>query len=275
MHTSPRFTSPQSRPHFAAAAPRCARLASLAAWLWLLCLSLAAHAQAPDIVWQNALGGSSRDLAYAITPSGDGGFVVAGSTSSNNGDVSGNQGNEDLWVVKLDGSGNLVWQKSLGGSGFDHANAITPSDDGGFVVAGITDIDGGPSGNSAVDARIVKLDASGNLAWQKTLIGSGFDGAAGITSSGDGGFVVAGSTYSNDGDASASTDVDGAGHHGGGDFWVVKLGATTPSATPPTVSGLSASPNPVCAGHLHRHGHQRRRLQRHGPDRSRAGRGRA
>ena len=79
--------------------------------------------QAPTIQWQKSLGGTGWDLANSIQQTSDGGYIVAGFSSSNNGDVTGNHGGGDYWVVKLDSSGNLQWQKSLGGTGFDAADS--------------------------------------------------------------------------------------------------------------------------------------------------------
>src|SRR5687767_5694247 len=81
--------------------------------------SLKTNAQAPSIQWQKTLGGSSsdsKDIGQRYVQTSDGGYIVAGSSFSTDGDVTGNHGGGDYWVVKLDGSGNLSWQKSLGGS---------------------------------------------------------------------------------------------------------------------------------------------------------------
>ena len=72
----------------------------------------------PDIIWQKSLGGSGDDRANDIITLPDGGFMVAGSTKSNNGDVTGHHGSidsTDAWVCRLDASGNILWQKSFGG----------------------------------------------------------------------------------------------------------------------------------------------------------------
>ena len=165
------------------------------AWLALLLAALPLRAQTPpSLIWQKALGGTSIDVAYAITASADGGYVVAGHTLSNNGDVTGNHGSYDYWVVKLNAAGNILWQKALGGTGNDIAHAITASADGGYVVAGYTasndgDVTGYHGGN---DYWVVKLDAAGNILWQKALGGTGSDVAQAITASADGGYVVAG-----------------------------------------------------------------------------------
>ncbi|WP_435525800.1 hypothetical protein [Chryseobacterium indoltheticum] len=69
---------------------------------------------APSIQWQKSLGGSSYDTAKSIQQTSDGGYIMAGESDSTNGDVTGNHGNTDFWIVKLDASGIIQWQKSLG-----------------------------------------------------------------------------------------------------------------------------------------------------------------
>jgi len=159
-----------------------------------------------NIQWQKSLGGINEENAFSIQQTADGGFIVAGFTQSNNGDVSGNHGFSDYWVVKLDGSGNIEWQKSLGGSGDENASSIRQTTDGGFIVAGFTaSNDGDVSGNhGSRDYWIIKLDGSGNIQWQKSFGGSGDEDASSIRQTADGGFIVAGGTLSNDGDVSGN-----------------------------------------------------------------------
>ena len=100
------------------------------------------------IQWQKCLGGSFDDYARSIQQTTDGGYIVAGTSDSNDGDVSGNHGATDYWVLKLSGIGNIEWQKSLGGSGRDEAYSIQQTNDGGFIVAGESfSMDGDVSGN--------------------------------------------------------------------------------------------------------------------------------
>ncbi|WP_128694285.1 PKD domain-containing protein, partial [Methanoculleus taiwanensis] len=172
---------------------------------------------APALEWQKCLGGSSVDGAWSVRQTSDGGHIVAGKTSSTDGDVSGNHGNDDAWVAKLEGSGTLIWQQCLGGSSTDYAWSIQQTSDGGYIVAGVTwSTDGDVSGNhGGSDAWVVKLNSSGNPAWQTCLGGSSVDGAVSIQQTIDGGYIVTGYTFSNDGDVS--------GNHGNRDAWVVKL----------------------------------------------------
>jgi hypothetical protein len=172
-----------------------------------------------DIEWQKCLGGTEEDIAYTIQQTSDGGFIVAGYTESNDGDISGNHGGGDALVVKLNNSGTIEWQKCLSGTGVDIAYSIQQTSDEGFIVAGYTssndgDVSGNHGGHS--DAWVVKLNSSGDIEWQKCLGGTSDDYAYCIQQTSDGGFIVAGYTKSNDGDVS--------GNHGGGsDYWVVKL----------------------------------------------------
>ena len=76
------------------------------------------------MIWQKSLGGTGDDEAYSVQASPDGGCIVAGYTESNDGDVTGNHGKRDYWVVKLDNTGNIQWQKALGGSAFEEAWSV-------------------------------------------------------------------------------------------------------------------------------------------------------
>jgi hypothetical protein len=152
-----------------------------------------------NVVWAKTIGGSNSDYAHSIIQSSDGGYVVAGSTSSFG------SGGSDFYVVKLDSSGNVQWAKTIGGSDYDAAYSIIQSSDGGYAVAGYTR----SFGAGSEDMYVVKLDSSGNIVWTKTIGGSSWDEALSIIQSSDGGYVVAGSTRS-----------FGAGYS---DFYVVKL----------------------------------------------------
>ncbi len=178
--------------------------------------------KAGRIVWQKVLGGSNHDHASDVQQTSDGGYIVVGSTYSNDMDVSGNRGKSDYWIVKLDYKGNIQWKKTLGGSNEDWAESVEQTRDGGYIIAGTTrsyDVDAfryhGSLSPIGGDFWIVKLDRYGNVQWQKVLGGTDDDYAYSIHQTSDGGYIVAGWTFSNDGDV--------YGYHGGGDGWVVKL----------------------------------------------------
>ncbi|MCE3077210.1 T9SS type A sorting domain-containing protein [Chryseobacterium gwangjuense] len=173
-----------------------------------------------DILWQKSLGGSAGDAASSVRQTSDGGYIVAGSSSSNNGDVTGNHGSSDFWIVKLDTSGNLQWQKSFGGSNEEIAQSIRQTTDGGYIVAGYTASSDGDvaSGNGGYrDYWVIKLNATGNLQWEKTYGGGSGDQAYSIEQTTDGGYIIGG--YSN------SIDNIVTGNHGSDDYWIVKINA--------------------------------------------------
>src|ERR1043165_4653556 len=105
-------------------------------FLFSLCFHSNIFSQAPGIEWQKCFGGSSDDAAYSIYQTRDSGFIFSGKAKSNDGDVSGNHGDYDCWIVKITNNGTLQWQKSLGGSGEDVAQAVKQTVDGGFIFAG-------------------------------------------------------------------------------------------------------------------------------------------
>ncbi len=189
--------------------------------LLLFAGSITAFTQAqPGIQWQKSLGGSNYDEAYFLQQCTDGGYVLAGRTRSINGDVAGNQGQDDFWVVRLDTAGQMLWQKPLGGSVNDGAVAIRQTTDGGYVVAGWTFSNSGQvSGNHGnADAWVVKLDFSGVIEWQKSFGGSMEDAAYSVEQTSDGGYIIAGYALSANGTV--------VGNHGGSDAWVIKLDAS-------------------------------------------------
>ncbi len=174
-----------------------------------------------QILWQNCYGGSSLDGLSSLIYTQDTGIIAIGATESYDGDVTGNHGESDIWVIKLDEDGNLEWQKCYGGSGPETGNEILSNQphDNGYILIGTTfSNDGDVSGNHGDDdIWIVKIDSLGNLEWQKCIGGSAVDFASSAIRAYDGGIVIVGSSNSNDGDVS--------GNLGEMDYWVVKVSA--------------------------------------------------
>jgi hypothetical protein len=170
-----------------------------------------------NVQWQKTYGGSNDDVAYAVRATPDGGYVVAGSTNSSNGDITGNHGGGDFWLVKINSTGVLQWQKCYGGSSGEQPYGLDLTDDGGYVIAGGTaSSDGDITGNhSSGDYLVIKTDATGNLEWEKTYGGSSYDVAHGLKQCADGGYIVAGFARSNDGDVLLA--------YGQEDMWILKL----------------------------------------------------
>lgn len=174
-----------------------------------------------DIQWQKSFGGSAADQAKSIRQTSDGGYIVAGETQSNNGDVTGNHGGKDIWVIKLDSSGNLQWQKTFGGSNDETAQCVRQTPDGGYIAVGSTTSNNGDilSGNQgSLDYWVLKLDSTGNLQWEKTYGGGSVDFAASIELTTDGGYIIGGYSLSANGNIT--------GNHGNDDYWIVKINST-------------------------------------------------
>jgi|CXWL01.1.fsa_nt_gi hypothetical protein len=182
-----------------------------------------------NITWNRLIGGSGTDQAQSIRQTIDGGYIVAGfSNSSNSGNVSEvNHGGYDYWIVKLDGSGNMIWDKLLGGNADEMAKQVIQGNDETFVVAGqstssangnVTGVNHG--GIFPIDNWIVRLNTNGSILWNKLLGGNGEDAAQSIQQTTDDGYIVAGYSTS-----TANGDVTGVNHGSGGsrDFWIEKL----------------------------------------------------
>ncbi|PZF71723.1 T9SS type A sorting domain-containing protein [Taibaiella soli] len=185
---------------------------------WLVKLDAEGH-----LMWQRSLGGSLDDYASSVIQTSDGGYAVCGYTNSNDGDVNGNHGSNDYWVVKLDNVGNIQWQKAMGGTGLDNAMEMHQTSEGGYIVIGYSNsLDGDVTGNhgGSFDYWMTKMDANGNLLWQKSLGGSDDDQGAAVRQTDDGGYLVAGYSKSSDGDVTT-------GHTNRGyDYWIVKTDAS-------------------------------------------------
>ena len=113
----------------------------------------------------------------------------------------------------------IEWQHTYGGSSSEGAMSMDQTSDGGTIVIGTTTSSNGdvtlPHG--AIDLWLIKLDSLGNLQWQKTMGGTSNDFGTAVKVASDGGYIITGSTYSNNGDVS--------GNNGGYDVWVVKTNA--------------------------------------------------
>jgi hypothetical protein len=178
--------------------------------------------------WQKSLGGANSEYAYSVIQTAEGGYAIAGLTSSTDGDVSGYHNKlgagatgqySDMWVAKLSALGVIQWQKCLGGNLQDIAYSIIQSSDGGYMIAGSSNSTDGditkPLGGEYADGWIVKLSPSGMIQWQKSLGGTSSDIILSIAPTTDGGYLTSGYTSSN--------DLDAKGNHGNSDIWIVKL----------------------------------------------------
>jgi hypothetical protein len=181
------------------------------------------------IEWDKLLGGSNSDKAQSIRQTPDGDYIIAGySLSSNSGDVTQTtHGITDYWIVKLNSTGNILWQKLLGGTGNEIPYDIAIHADGSYVIAGestssangdVTGVNHGAAGTT--DYWIVRLNnLDGNIIWNKLLGGSGEETAQSIQAPTGDGYIIAGHSTS-----SANGNVTGTTHSpGNNDLWIVRL----------------------------------------------------
>ena len=172
------------------------------------------------IQWQTSLGGSGVDIARSVQQTSDGGYIIAGQSTSTNGDVTGNYGNVDFWVTRLSSTGTLQWEKSLGGTAADVANSIKQTTDGGYIVAGKTKSNDGivTGNNGSENVWLIKLSSTGTVSWEKCYGGTLDDYAMSVSQCSDGGYIFAGTATSN--------TLDVSGNNGGNDYWTVKTYST-------------------------------------------------
>jgi hypothetical protein len=164
-----------------------------------------------NLIWEKSFGGEGIEVSYDIAKTSDNGFVVVGNTFSTNGDILLNHGESDMWMIKLDEEGNLIWEQTYGGSQFDLAQAVVQSKDGGFLITGNTKSDDKDSSlnNGENDIWLVKTNAFGDLVWEKSFGGSGLDFGFDLLENTDGSILIVGESSSTDfGSISSKGNVD-------------------------------------------------------------------
>ena len=136
--------------------------------------------------WEKCFGGSEDDIGYSLIDTKDNKYVVVGMTESYG------AGSSDLFIIKTDEDGRMLWKQTFGGTGADEGRSICSSNDEGYVVAGFTN----SSGAGDFDIYIVKIDSYGNEEWSKTFGGAEEDKAFAISDTSDGGYIITGYTHS-------------------------------------------------------------------------------
>jgi outer membrane protein OmpA-like peptidoglycan-associated protein len=169
--------------------------------------------------WHKTLGGSDNDISHGLTNTTDGQLVLVGTTFSSDGMVKNHKGEGDVWLVKVGTEGNVLWERTFGGTGDEGGNNVSVTFNGSLLVAGTTRSDDGDINNrkGLYDGWIFKTDANGNLLWQKTMGGNGKDDFQVIREIPSGDYMVIGNGSSDDG------DLENLGNSGGEDAWFVSV----------------------------------------------------
>lgn len=158
----------------------------------------------PQEEWNVTFGGDKYDLFFTVQETSDGCFIACGGTNATGFDIGG-----DCWLVKTDANGNMLWNKTFGGSKTENGHGLLQTIDGGFIISAITE----SFGAGSADVWVIKTDVTGNEEWNKTYGGSSYDSIGKtITQTPDGGYLIAGSTQSFG--------------FGGRDGWLIKINTT-------------------------------------------------
>ena len=199
------------------------------------------------IQWQNTIGGNGGDLLRSLQQTADGGYILGGSSKSNiSGDKTENSvGEEDYWLVKLDATGIIQWQNTIGGSGEDGLIDLQQTLDGGYILGGYSDSnisgDKTEDGIGGGDYWVMNVDTAGAILWQNTIGGDGIDVLSSLQQTSDGGYFLGGRSKSNIlGDKTENS----LGYE---DYWIIKLSPeTVPTGEAPTApAGVTIYPNPT------------------------------
>jgi len=147
-----------------------------------------------NILWDKTFCGESWDTAKSVQQTSDGGYIMCGLIGSKH------YTSKNVYEIQLDGKliktdsdGNMLWEKTFGGPYDDLVEAVQQTTDGGYIIVGSTK----SFGAGSLDAWLIKADSDGNVLWNKTFGGSGWDGAYSVQQTSDGGYIIAGSIYNN------------------------------------------------------------------------------
>ena len=160
-------------------------------------------------------GGSGGDYGESVSQTSDGGYIIAGATSSYG------AGNRDFWLIKTDIQGNWEWENTYGGEFDEYAYSVQQTLDGGYIITGETSSYGSAG---SIDIWLVKTDDNGHRLWAKSFGGASFESAFCVLQSNDGGFVIAGNT--------------GSYGAGGSDLWIIKANSSGTEEWNKTYGGL-------------------------------------
>ena len=193
-----------------------------------------------NVQWDKTIGSNDNDEVYSMVQTKDGGYLI-GSTSPGNksGDKTQNsRGDADYWIVKIDASGTIQWDKTIGGNRTDGLYALQQTRDGGYLLSGASqsNISGEKTAANIglLDYWLVKTDSLGNVQWDKTFGGTNNDYLASIGKTMDGGYALGGQSAS---DASGNKTENSRGNY---DYWLVKVDSSGTIQWQKTVGGNNA-----------------------------------
>lgn len=169
------------------------------------------------LISKNFYGGDFIDVPTSIISTGNGNYLISAYSRSNNGDLSGNFGQYDMWILEINSYGSIIWQRNYGATDEDMAIKVLQQKDGTYMILGqSTSYDGAYSDNRGDnDIVLIKIDDVGNILWQHSYGGFLSDEAKDILQLENGNVLVVGSTF--------SYQFDVETNHGGSDVWLIEV----------------------------------------------------
>lgn len=195
------------------------------------------------IEWENTIGTIGADVAVSVLNAYNGGYIIGGYSDGNISfdKTEDSKGGNDIWVMKLDTTGAIVWQKTIGGNDKDELRNMISTPDGGYLLSAISNsnISSDKTENSkgGDDFWLVKIDPQGNILWDKTIGGSGTDDPYQICYKNDNHIYVGGNSDSNISDDKTENS------RGGRDFWIMKIDSTANILWDKTLGGSESDSN--------------------------------
>lgn len=177
--------------------------------------------------WSKTYGGSEDDRGHSLVQLTDGSYALLGYSMSADIDATENEGQHDNWVIRVDATGTILWERSFGFSGHDHAYNIIATKDGGLLFNGFLDVTSSEGQGASSKAQmnsarhgvgefwVHKIDLEGNIEWRYYFGGTNNDRSYDAVETSQGNYIVVGTSESN--------DVDISDARGDYDVWVIKL----------------------------------------------------
>ncbi len=139
-----------------------------------------------NTIWAKTFGGNGNDEGNSVSQTSDGGYIITGYTKSYG------AGGADYWLIKTDAAGDTLWTKTFGKDGDDYSRAVRQTSEGGYIITGYTN----SFGAGFYDIWLIKTDAAGDTLWTKIFGGSGYEECYSVQQTTDGGYIMAGKTWS-------------------------------------------------------------------------------